>query len=118
MIRSNVEVVAADDDSTIEEWKEVGGVIQRNVEKMSAMIEGLLATARLQTGKAQAVTLDLAGLVRAEDGRIRQVSWQIHEVTLEAHVEPGGRRWGRSDSRPGSLQPPRQRAERLEPRSR
>ena len=87
VIRSNVEVVAADEDSTIEEWKEVGGVIQRNVEKMSAMIEALLATARLQTGRAQAVTLDLAGLVRGKTAEFDKVA-EMHEVTLEARVGP------------------------------
>jgi signal transduction histidine kinase len=64
VIRSNVEVVAQDRDAGVEDWREVGGIVQRNVEKMSEMIDGLLATARLQTGKAQAVTLDLSHMVR------------------------------------------------------
>ena len=78
VIRANVEVVADDEDATIEDWKEVGGVIRRNVEKMSEMIEGLLATARLQTGKAQAVTLDLAQLVscqRRPSSRTLRARW-------------------------------------------
>ncbi len=87
VIRSNVEVVADDEESTIEEWREVGGVIQRNVDKMSAMIEGLLATARLQTGKAQAVTLDLAHLVASKAAEFEPVV-AAHGVTLESHVGP------------------------------
>jgi signal transduction histidine kinase len=66
VIRSNVEVVADDDEATVTDWQEVGGIVRRNAEKMSVMIDGLLATARLQTGKAQAVALDLAELVTAK----------------------------------------------------
>ena len=66
VIRSNVEVVADDSGATVADWQEVGGIVRRNVEKMSEMIDGLLATARLQTGKAQAVTLNLADIVTAK----------------------------------------------------
>ena len=66
VIRSNVEVVADDGGATIGDWQEVGGIVRRNVEKMSEMIDGLLATARLQTGKAQAVAVDLADIVAAK----------------------------------------------------
>jgi signal transduction histidine kinase len=65
VIRSNVEVVADDEAATVADWQEVGGIVQRNTEKMSEMIDGLLATARLQTGKAQAVVLSLDDLVAA-----------------------------------------------------
>jgi signal transduction histidine kinase len=63
VIRSNVELVADDPEANLEDWRRAGAVIKRNAEKMSQMIIGLLATARLQTGKAQSVTLDLANLV-------------------------------------------------------
>jgi signal transduction histidine kinase len=66
VIRSNVDVVADDEAATVADWQEVGGIVQRNTEKMSEMIDGLLATARLQTGKAQAVTLSLEDLVVAK----------------------------------------------------
>ncbi|HWL50321.1 MAG TPA: histidine kinase dimerization/phospho-acceptor domain-containing protein, partial [Acidimicrobiia bacterium] len=66
VIRSNVEVVADDEAATVTDWQEVGGIVRRNAEKMSDMIDGLLATARLQTGKAQAVALDLAEIVGAK----------------------------------------------------
>ncbi len=87
VIRSNIDVVADDGAATIEEWREVGGVVQRNVDKMSAMIEGLLATARLQTGKAQAVTLDLATLVEGKAADFEPVV-AAHGVTLEVEVGP------------------------------
>ena len=66
VIRSNIELVAADEEATTEDWQRAGTVIQRNAERMSEMIQSLLATARLQTGKAQSVTLDLADLVEAK----------------------------------------------------
>jgi signal transduction histidine kinase len=66
VIRSNVEVVADDEGATVTDWREVGGIVRRNAEKMSEMIDGLLATARLQIGKAQAVAIDLAQLVEAK----------------------------------------------------
>ncbi|HLF61602.1 MAG TPA: HAMP domain-containing sensor histidine kinase [Acidimicrobiia bacterium] len=85
VIRANVDVVADDDEATIEDWKEVGGVIQRNVEKMSEMIEGLLATARLQIGKAEAVTVDLAHLVTAKAAEFESVAGEVG-VSLESTV--------------------------------
>lgn len=66
VIRSNVELVAGDPDSTTEDWRQAGTVIQRNAERMSEMIQALLATARLQTGRAQSVVLDLSELVEAK----------------------------------------------------
>lgn len=87
VIRANVEVVADDEGASIDDWKEVGGVIRRNVEKMSEMIEGLLATARLQTGKAQAVTLDLAQLVTAKATEFENVAGEVG-VSLELMVSP------------------------------
>lgn len=87
VIRANVEVVADDEDATIEDWNEVGGVIRRNVEKMSGMIEGLLATARLQTGKAEAVTLDLGQLVTAKATEFENVAGEVG-VSLETLATP------------------------------
>lgn len=63
VIRANVEVVGDDPRANIGDWQKAGGVIRRNAEKMSDMIDDLLAAARLQSGKSQAVTLDLAVLV-------------------------------------------------------
>ncbi len=66
VIRSNVELVTEDPDASAEEWRRAGEIIHRNAEKMSRMIDDLLAAARLQAGKAQAVTLDLEDLVLAK----------------------------------------------------
>jgi len=66
VIRSNVELVSDDPAASLDEWRQAGEVIRRNSEKMSTMIADLLAAARMQTGKAQSVTLDLYQLVVAK----------------------------------------------------
>ena len=66
VIRSNVELVSGDPRSRLEDWREAGEVIRRNAEKMSEMIQGLLASARLQTGSTTPEEVDLARLVSAK----------------------------------------------------
>lgn len=66
VIRSNVELVSGDPRSRLEDWREAGEVIRRNAEKMSEMIQGLLASARLQTGSTTPEDVDLAKLVSAK----------------------------------------------------
>ena len=87
VIRSNVEVVASDQSATVDDWKEVGSIVNRNAEKMSEMIAGLLAAARLQTGKAQAVTFDLARIVKAKVAEYEKVA-EVAGVRVEAVVTP------------------------------
>ena len=80
VIRSNVELVADDPGAGIADWRKAGEVIRRNVVKMTEMIDGLLTTARLQTGRAQAVTLDLADLVSTKATEFESIGT---EVTVE-----------------------------------
>jgi signal transduction histidine kinase len=87
VIRSNVEVVADDDTATVTDWQDVGGIVRRNAEKMSDMIDGLLATARLQTGKAQAVALDLAEIVGAKSSEYGKPLAE-KGIVLESTVSP------------------------------
>lgn len=63
VIRSNVDVLAADPDATTEEWREVGGIVARNAERMAEMIDDLLAAARLEVRAATTVPVDLSDLV-------------------------------------------------------
>lgn len=74
VIQSNVELVDDDPNATREDWKSVGGIVRRNTERMSAMIDGLLAAARLQTRRAEAVTLDLSELVEAKVAEIEPIA--------------------------------------------
>jgi signal transduction histidine kinase len=87
VIRSNVDVVAAEESATVDDWKEVGSIVSRNAEKMSEMIHGLLAAARLQTGKAQAVTLDLATIIEAKLAEYEKVA-RAAGVSLLAVTSP------------------------------
>lgn len=86
VIQSNVEVVAADEASSVAEWRDVGEIVNRNARKMSDMIDDLLAAARLETGKAQAVAVDLAGLVENKVGEYRPAA-EAAGVNLEK--QPG-----------------------------
>jgi signal transduction histidine kinase len=89
VIRSNVELVADDPEATTEDWQQAGTVIQRNAERMSEMIQALLAAARLQTGRAQSVKLDLSDLVEAKVADFSPVAAE-KSVRVEGH--PGNSR--------------------------
>ena len=87
VIQSNVELVAEDDEASVDDWQDAGGIVRRNTEKMSKMIDGLLAAARLQTGKAQSVMIDLSDLVEAKANEFRSVVAE-QEVSVDAIVSP------------------------------
>lgn len=63
VIRSNIEVAASDPDAGVEEWRATGEIVSRAAERMSAMIDDLLAAARLEAGTATLLHLDLGELV-------------------------------------------------------
>lgn len=83
VIRSNVDLLLAHPGSSLADWKQAGEVIRRNTEKMSKMIEDLLASARLQTGRAQSVEIDLADLVTAKVDDFASLA-ASEEVSIEA----------------------------------
>jgi signal transduction histidine kinase len=87
VIRSNVELVADDPDTGIEDWRRAGAVIRRNAERMSEMIAGLLATARLQTHQARSVSVDLGGLVQAKVADFSPIAAK-NELDLKGRVDP------------------------------
>ena len=87
VIRSNVELVSADPNAGVGEWREAGNVIKRNAEKMSKMIADLLASARLQTGRAEAVEVDLATMVRSKVDDFTPVAAE-RGIELEARPAP------------------------------
>ena len=86
VIRSNIELVADDSRAELDDWQRAGVVIRRNAEKMSKMIQDLLASARLQTGKAQSVTLDLADLAHAKVADFASVAGE-KGVELETRAD-------------------------------
>ncbi len=85
VIQANIEVVADDPNASIDEWQEAGGIVRRNTDKMSKMIDGLLAAARLQTGKAQSVSLDLSEIVEAKAAEFVPVAAD-RGITVQADV--------------------------------
>jgi signal transduction histidine kinase len=87
VIRSNVDLAASDPNAGIEEWREAGTVIKRNAEKMSTMIADLLASARLQTGKSIAVSVDLGSLVEAKTADFAPIA-DTAGIRLKAHPGP------------------------------
>jgi signal transduction histidine kinase len=87
VIRSNVELVGDDPDAGVEDWRRAGEAIRRNAEKMSTMIADLLASARLQTNKSQAVPVDLAGLARSKASDFSPVA-AGKEVEVVTRVSP------------------------------
>lgn len=84
VIRSNVELVSDDPDASLDEWRRAGDVIRRNSEKMSTMIADLLAAARMQTGKAESVTLDLHQLVVSKVADFAPVAAERDLAILES----------------------------------
>ena len=87
VIRSNVELVSDDQTATVEEWQRAGGIIKRNAEKMSKMIDDLLSAARLQTGRARAVQVDLEGLVRHKAEEYQPIA-AAKQVRIDAATSP------------------------------
>lgn len=87
VIRSNVELVADDHDADVEDWRQAGEVIQRNAERMSQMIAGLLATARMQTHLAQSINVDVADLVRSKVSDFSPIAAE-KSVDLVGRIDP------------------------------
>lgn len=87
VIRSNIDVLAEDPEATVEEWREAGGVVQRNAERMASMIDDLLATARLEARTAARVNVDLAELVAEAADEFSPRGAERH-VEVEANPLP------------------------------
>lgn len=64
IIRSNLDVTMSDPDAGIDEWRSTGTIALRASERMSGMIDDLLAAARMEAGAPTLVNVDLAVLVR------------------------------------------------------
>ena len=87
VIRSNVEILEGDPNADVEDWRGAGAVIRRNAERMSEMIQGLLASARLQAQSSEAVAVSLDELVLAKISDLAPVADE-HNVSLGASTAP------------------------------
>ncbi|MPZ54144.1 MAG: HAMP domain-containing protein [Acidimicrobiia bacterium] len=87
VVRSNIDLALSDPGTSEEEWRETADIVKRNAERMSSMIDDLLATARLQIGKATLVDLDLASVVAQVTNDLREPA-RDDDVEIEDAGEP------------------------------
>jgi signal transduction histidine kinase len=87
VIRSNIDVIADDPDASVDDWREAGEIVSRNAERMSGMIDDLLAAARLEARSAARLTVDLADLVSESAAELVPRGAELG-VTIEANPLP------------------------------
>lgn len=83
VIRSNLEVVMADPDAGVDEWREAAGTAIRAGERMAGMVDSLLAAARFEAGHQPLEDVDLADLLA------ELASEAAARVEVETRVETG-----------------------------
>jgi signal transduction histidine kinase len=64
-IRANVDVALADTDTDVDAWRETGVLVAQAAERMSSMLDDLLAAARMQAGAIEMTDFDLAEIIGA-----------------------------------------------------
>lgn len=87
VIRSNIDVIADDPDASVGDWREAGEIVSRNAERMSGMIDDLLAAARFEARSAARLTVDLAELVSETAAELAPRGAKIG-VAVEANPLP------------------------------
>jgi signal transduction histidine kinase len=94
VIRSNLEVAMGDDETSPDDWRETAAVALRATERMSSMVEDLLAAARLEVSAPSFVSIDLADLVRhaGEDLEVTAEGRGIALRTVPSSVHVSGDR--------------------------
>jgi signal transduction histidine kinase len=92
VIRSNIEVALEDSDIGVVEWREIGEIVRRNVEKMGEMIDGLLAVARAETDSRSPMPVQLHEIVRRKVRDHQPVTFEagVRIVDKSAPVEVDG----------------------------
>lgn len=63
VIKSNLEITAADPDATAEDWRQTGEVVERAIERITAMVDDLLAVARQEMTQATLMPTNIAEIV-------------------------------------------------------
>jgi signal transduction histidine kinase len=63
VIRSNLEVISNDPDATVEDWRQTGAVVERAADRISVMVDDLLAVARQELTGATLRPIDPVELV-------------------------------------------------------
>lgn len=62
VIKSNLEVTAGDPNATAEDWRHTGEVVERAIERVSVMVDDLLAVARQDITGATLMPADVAAM--------------------------------------------------------
>ncbi len=87
VIRSNLDITMSDPDATEGEWRATGEVALRASERMSVMIDDLLAAARLDLPGKQFVLVDLADVITDSAADIHAPAAE-RSVTVEVSPSP------------------------------
>jgi signal transduction histidine kinase len=83
VIRSNLDVTMSDPEVGVDDWRATGVIALRAAERMSVMIDDLLATARMEAGAPTLVNVDLASLVNQS---VEDLRAGASESGVELHV--------------------------------
>ena len=94
VIRSNLEVISNDPDATIEDWRQTGAVVERAADRISVMVDDLLAVARQELAGATLTSVDPAQIVNElvsdlgpaarADGVIMEADLPLESITVMA----------------------------------
>ncbi len=87
VIRSNLEVIADDPDATVEDWRQTGAVVGRAADRISVMVDDLLAVARQELAGATLTSIDPADIVTELVSDLGPAA-RAEGVTIEADL-PG-----------------------------
>lgn len=63
VIRSNLDVISNDPDATVEDWRQTGEVMERAVDRISVMVDDLLAVARQELAGATVAQIDPSEII-------------------------------------------------------
>jgi len=80
IIRSNLDVTMSDSSANVKEWRETGAIALRATERMSRMIDDLLAAARMEAGAPTLVNVDLATTARQVVDEMRARASEKHLI--------------------------------------
>lgn len=63
VIRSNLDVISNDPDATVDDWRQTGEVVERAADRISVMVDELLAVARRELTGATLTSIDPSEIV-------------------------------------------------------
>lgn len=85
VIRSNLEVISNDPDASIDDWRQTGAVVERAADRISVMVDDLLAVARQELSGAALTSVDPAAVVTELVSDLGPAA-RASDVTIEADL--------------------------------